>query len=769
MALAPTTAAQAVTDQPRIDLRLLVVDDGGEATGAIRAELDSAGTPYTRVDLNAAGRPTIDAAFLSDTVNGEDRAKFQAVVLPNDNPFGAGSAEMTALAGYEAEFGIRQIDAYTYSQPAVGLNWAQDPGYIGSLDGIAAEVTTAGKSNAFGYLKGSVPFEDNDPTVSESYGYLATPLAGAAFTPLVDAPIPGTSARGSLVGQYDHDGRSELVVSFVYNEYQQQFRLLARGMVEWATQGIHLGQDRNYFSVTVDDLFLADDRWSTTLKCTPGDVTCPPGSNTDSNPIRMSVADEQYAKQWTADHDFPITFAYNGGGSEDYKAENGGSDPLAQQFIADQTSFGWINHTMNHEFLGCVQNVTVVPWQCTLNASGNPVWTSQSVITSQISDNLTWAATNGLTVDGSVLVTGEHSGLVTTPQQPADNPYLAPALTATGVKWLASDASRETQQRALGSALTVPRHPMNIFYNAGTAEEEVDEYNWIYTSSAQGGSGSCEGSAISTCLPAPLNTSTGYQDYIVPLEARIDLGHVLKNDLDPHFIHQSNLAEDRIAYPVLEKILGDYADLFDANTPVVSPTQKEAGIEMQRRAAWAAAVAADQVTAYRVGGAITVSAPTGVEVPFTAPAETVQLLRSGSTAFGTAYAGQLSGWTLPGQRQTSVTLVLDPDATPAGQPSSEAVVAAKVAKATAAAKTAPAARSLPVPSGVSTPVPVGPADQDRVTAGKGHAGSGKAHGATAKAKPAKGHAQAKASKASKASKAKPAQGHGAAQHRTVKR
>ena len=47
-----------------------------------------------------------------------------------------------------------------------------------------------------GYLGGNVPFEDNAPDVSESYGYLAVPLAqqqaGATFTSYVDAPIPGT-------------------------------------------------------------------------------------------------------------------------------------------------------------------------------------------------------------------------------------------------------------------------------------------------------------------------------------------------------------------------------------------------------------------------------------------------------------------------------------------------------------------------------------------------------------------------------------------------
>jgi hypothetical protein len=131
LAVAPTAAHSALP--PRVDLRVLVVDDGGPATAAITSELEGAGTPYTKVDLTAAGRPVIDAGFLSDTVSGRPRARFQAVVLPNDNPFGAGSAEMAALAAYETAYGIRQVDAYTYAQPAVGLDYAQTGGYIGAL------------------------------------------------------------------------------------------------------------------------------------------------------------------------------------------------------------------------------------------------------------------------------------------------------------------------------------------------------------------------------------------------------------------------------------------------------------------------------------------------------------------------------------------------------------------------------------------------------------------------------------------------------------
>jgi hypothetical protein len=81
--------------------------------------------------------------------------------------------------------------------PEGGLNYAANRGYIGTLDGVTATATPEGKAAELRYLDGPVPFEDADTSISESYGYLATPL-------------------------YSHDGREELVISFVYNEYQEQ-------------------------------------------------------------------------------------------------------------------------------------------------------------------------------------------------------------------------------------------------------------------------------------------------------------------------------------------------------------------------------------------------------------------------------------------------------------------------------------------------------------------------------------------------------------------
>ncbi|MEU9736195.1 hypothetical protein [Streptomyces sp. NPDC048002] len=646
----PVGAAHADTE-PRIDLRVLVVSDGGPATDAIAAELDVSGTPYTEIDLTRADRPVIDAELLADTVDGRPRAKYQAVVLPNDNPFAAGSSEMAALVAYEQTYDIPQVDAYTYARPETGLNYAVLSGYAGSLDGAQAQVTAAGQSGPFGYLDGAVPFEDNSPTVGESYAYLSTPVAGADFTPYVEAEIPGTTRRGSLVGEYRHDGRRELVVTFVYNQYQQQFRLLARGIVEWMTGGVHLGASRNYFAVHVDDVFAADDRWNSELNCTPGDVDCPEGAGTP-DPIRMTPADVTYAADWQDSQDFTLDLAYNGAGSVDHREDNGGADPLTDRFIADRARFRWINHTYSHPFLGCEQDTTVVPWRCATEADGSVRWVSRATIADEIATNRVWGETVGLPLSNDELVTGEHSGMKVLPQQTADNPNLALALADTGVTWLASDNSRDPQQRQVGPSATVPRHPMNVFYNAGRAAEQVDEYNWIYTSRAQGGSGICEDNpATSTCLTTPLDTATGYAQYIVPLETRTALGHVLAGDPRPHFIHQSNLAEDRIAYPVLDGVLDGYAALFAADTPVVNLRMKDIGAELQRRSAWRTALDAGQVTAYRIGDTVTVEAPDGVAVTATVPTGTTL---SGA-AYGTAYAGARSGWTA----STGAPLTLD--------------------------------------------------------------------------------------------------------------
>jgi hypothetical protein len=221
--------SQAAAGQ-RVDLKVLVVSNGASMIDAIMSDLDREGVPYTTVDVRSSTRPTITTSFLSDSVSTGPRAKYQAVVLPDENGGGLGTDEMSALAVFESTFSIRQVDASTWANPNVGLNWADNPGYIGGLDGRIANVTPVGLAGPFAYLRGAVAFQDLDPNVNEAYGYLATP-ASPAYTPLVTMPIPGSdpATEGSLVGVYSHDGREELVLTFNYAPSVQEFMALAHG------------------------------------------------------------------------------------------------------------------------------------------------------------------------------------------------------------------------------------------------------------------------------------------------------------------------------------------------------------------------------------------------------------------------------------------------------------------------------------------------------------------------------------------------------------
>jgi hypothetical protein len=60
-------------------------------------------------------------------------------------------------------------------------------------------------------------------------------------------------------------------------------------MLSWVTRGIHLGLDRSYLSVDVDDVFLPDDKWNPTTNTTPEDAA--PGQQD----LRMTVGD---ATRW---------------------------------------------------------------------------------------------------------------------------------------------------------------------------------------------------------------------------------------------------------------------------------------------------------------------------------------------------------------------------------------------------------------------------------------------------------------------------------------
>ena len=352
----------------------------------------------------------------------------------------------------------------------------------------------------------------------------------------------------------------------------------------------------------------------------------------------MNNADVDYLKAWQTRTGMPLDVTYNADGVATATA-------LAAKFKADQNSFRWLNHTWSHPYLGCTQDFSAVPWKCATNTNGTIQYMPKATISTEIKKNTDWATTNGVKLDKSELVTGEHSGLKTLPQMLVDNPNLAPALNERGIKYVASDASREKEQRSIGNALTVPRYPMNIFYNVATEAEEMDEYNWIYTSRANGGSGICEDNPGTTTCITPQSTVTGFRQYIVPLEVRIALRHVLGNDPRPHYAHQSNLAEDRILYPVLDGVIDRFKAAYAREQPAAAPDHEGVG---DPAAAGASPGRRGRTRSPPTSSAATspcrTTAATRSPVPITMPEGTkvLGLLGLPAGAFGTAYAGERS-------------------------------------------------------------------------------------------------------------------------------
>lgn len=585
--------------------------------GAIKSEMQAEGVPFTSADIATAD---ITSGFLASG----NTAFFQAVVVPSYQLNGLSPDEITTLRAYEATFGIREVDAYNWANPAIGLNF---PEVSGDIAGTTATVTAAGVAGGFGYLNGPVPYGIG------SWSYVAEPLAGASlpagatFSTLLSAPL-SVNRSGSLIGVYSNAGVEQLVITSAFSFFQSQFKLVAHGIITWATRGVHFGYNRNNFTLDVDDAFSSDASWDPALNCTPGEDCL---LNTEPPGVRMTPDDVTYAANWMQANGYQLTLAFNGFYADPV------ADPLTQSLVANKSAFRWLNHGFEHVYQGCVQDLSVVPWTCT-TVNGNIVWTSQQTIYNEIQNNITLGQSLGLPFDVAEYLSGEHSGLVQLPQQPIDNENFALALSQAGITFIGSDASRETSARAVGSATTIPRHPTALYYNTSTRAQAADEYNWFYTSAADGGSGNC--TATATCI-APIDVTTGFRSYIVPSDAAFDMGFILSNDPRPFYAHTANLTGDRLAYDLLDSILGTYRAAFTAQTPVLNLTLTQAATQLVRQQSWA--TDADSVTGYVQEGQVSIANPTGHVVPFTAPA--------GTTIVGNVlapYGGEVSAWLAPG-------------------------------------------------------------------------------------------------------------------------
>ncbi len=413
LALVSTGRTTAVADSStQVDLRVLLIGltSGDPVTQAWESELTAEGVPYTLV------LPQGSSLTLPNLVdpNNADHGLYDGVVLiPSTYQFSFGT--LGTLWSYESAFGVRQIDGYVYPAPALqGIGY--DSSASTDLSDTTPTLTTAGLA-AFPALQGPVPLD------ASTYGYPSTVQASNSdtVTPLLqDAngdtliavdqhPVPD-----NVTGQ---SGVSEMAITFDYGPGYTSWLVLAPSLIDWLTDGVHLGLTRNYIEMDIDDTFTPDNAWSTSTHS---------NDYTDADSLRMSATDVVNAAQWSQANGFRMDQLFNGGGSVAYQNGNSylappGPDPLLAQFqTTDPTTgepyaddFGWISHTYDTPVMdvGCA---------------------TQNYIEAELNENTNWAAsapgatpgTGGLGLNEStddnvalgtenpqVFVPGNHSGL----------------------------------------------------------------------------------------------------------------------------------------------------------------------------------------------------------------------------------------------------------------------------------------------------------------------------------------------------------------------
>jgi hypothetical protein len=618
----PQLAAQSSLPPCGIAMRVLVVSqDGKEADlAAITTALEYIGTPYDVFISDPAINPnplTLETPVCATSSLSETpaRALYQSVILTNN--WAAGGHSQT-IVDYEKKFGIRQVTWFTYPTADYGFNAVTDSD-ISWWDAPAttAQLTLTG-AGVFPYIRtgeGASPILVRYATV-----YHATPLEiptdGSTTEPLLIDPNNKTLAA---IHKYA-DGRQNLVMTFDSNPNLLHSMLLSYGVINWATNGLFIGERHTYISPQIDDLFIDDQQWLASTACgtSVDSSTLPSYRMTDEDLTTVSTW-QTLKRQQALTPDLKITMAFNGlGTSSSYTYRIVGSndtiiggnesgsrpDLLTPAAAAQQANYFWASHTYNHENLDNI-SYTAAASEITLN---NAVATQLGL------DDYTLR----------FMVQPDVSGL--------RNANFLKAAYDNGIRYVVSNTSISGQGNPTPNTgywnpvdpriFVIPRRANNLFFNVATPADWVQEYNCLY-----GPNGSDPGFRFDHNL-----SYTEILDFI----SQELLAHLLRGELDPWMFHQPNLAKFTNPDGSVHTLLGDLLDrTFEkygsyVRFPITSPSIETIGARMQDRTT----IRTKGIDAtIKPGVAIVFRSPQDVTVPVTGLANGAEL-----------YAGQSISW-----------------------------------------------------------------------------------------------------------------------------
>ena len=618
LSVAMQTAQAQTCSTPTIDMKLLVVSNGKTEADfpAIKQILDYLGTPYDVLDMtvNTAG---ITSAMLSD---GSCHGYYQGVIFA----FGGyiyTLPGMSTLTAYEQAFGIRQLNWYMYPNNDFGFNYPYN-GTINSTGTDSASFTSAGAS-VFWYANTANPV-----TISNAYTYLGTPRSASALPPGASVTTLLTDTSGyvlSLIYTIG-DGREYLTQTFDSSPYLTHDLVLAKGLINWLTRGIHLGEYHVYAAAQVDDLFINGSEWIPGTPCTdPKTHDRTPPDSTTLPFFRINAADMTSLVAWQNKFrsdpllsNFKLTLAFNGVGTTGNTDWTGlptpgvANDDLTTNVQNYQQYFHWISHTYDHPN--------------TLNGlhksdpGGDPDTPQVDSIDLEVLTNKYVANGTGQNLDPDpsdsvkpIQLTDFNPANLITPGVTGLNDTLVPSyLVQDGISYVVTDTSVLGQANNgpnpspnvgivnsyAPSLYEVPRHPNDIFFNAANWADDQAEFSCIYNNPVQ----------------PPFNSFTAPQilDYV----SSGFVSNMLMGDMDPEMFHQNNLHDyDGQGHSLLsdayDQTISKYEHVY--NLPVVSPTLDQLGQNMQNRNAYNLSTATASLTGAQ-GSNLTIS----ITVPATA-------------------------------------------------------------------------------------------------------------------------------------------------------
>ena len=340
----PAASDATTCSAPTIDMKVLVIASDGKEVNlpAIQQALDDLGTPYTV--YIAANTPN---GLTPDKLSSGCHGYYQGVILTNGTlSYSNGTSWVSALSTqewtnlwtYESTMSIHEISWYTYSTADFGFQ-APTGAFDTTSNPLATTLTTQGKTT-FQYLNPATTV-----TLQYAYTYQAKALTDGSTTPLL------TDAQGNVLAAIHTytDGRQVLSLTYDSNPNLLHDIVLSYGLVNWVTNGSHLGERHIYLTPQVDDIFIDGSEWLPTTPC---------GTAVDNtgHTYRINGTDWKAISNWQATTQknaisakLTLTMAFNAYGTT---ADAGFTpDTLTPAVIANQGKFYWLNHTYDHEDL----------------------------------------------------------------------------------------------------------------------------------------------------------------------------------------------------------------------------------------------------------------------------------------------------------------------------------------------------------------------------------------------------------------------------------